>query len=159
VQICIIIHGKKIDKTMKKQIYNLMTVLVLGSFTVKAQSLRQTSTNVSNGGVNATAGFENKKVLKTVKTEDFNTYAAVNNLYQTNGVKFVNLNETEKEAFTAASNSMINKLSRSRKTRNQNAAKVVKGNKAIFEVIWMSQNIANNELVELPVSSENYTSL
>jgi hypothetical protein len=143
---------------MKKQIYNLIAVLVLGSFTVEGQSVRQTITNSSNGGVTV-QGFENKKVLKAVKGADFDTYTSVNNLYQTQGVTFFNLDNTQKEAFDKATTNLITKLSNSRKTRNQNAAKQVAANKAIFEVIWTSQNIANTEAVEVPESSENFTSL
>jgi hypothetical protein len=143
---------------MKKQIYNLIAVLVLGSFTVEGQSVRQTITNSSNGGVSV-VGFENKKVLKTVKGADFDTYTSVSNLYQTQGVTFFNLSDSQKEAFNKATSNMIAKLSSSRKTRNQNAAKQVAANKAIFEIIWTSQNIANTEAVVVPESSENYTSL
>ena len=143
---------------MKKQIYNLIAVLVLGSFTVNAQSLRQTNTNSSNGGITV-QGFENKKVLKTIKGADFDTYTSVNNLYLTEGVTFFNLNKAQKEAFKVATTNMIVKLGSSRKTRNQNAAKQVAATKAIFEIIWSNQNIANTEAIEVPESSENYTSL
>jgi hypothetical protein len=143
---------------MKKQIYSLIAVLVLGSFTVKAQSLRQTNTNSSNGGVTV-AGFENKKVLKAIKGTDFNTYTTVTNLYQTEGVTFFNLSDSQKESFNTATKNMIAKLSNSRKTRNQNAAKHVAANKAIFEVIWTSQHIANTDAIEVPESTESYTSL
>ncbi len=143
---------------MKKQIYNLIAVLVLGSFTVNAQSLRQTSTTRSNDGIKV-EGFENKKVLKKVKGADFDTYTSVNNLYQTEGVAFFNLNNSQKEAFKSASTNMITKLANSRKTRNRNAAKQIAANKAIFEVIWTSQSTSTNEVIEVPESTESYTSL
>ncbi len=143
---------------MKKQIYSLIAVLVLGSFTVNAQSLKQTNTTRSNDGIKV-EGFENKKVVKAVQKVDLDTYTTVNNLYQTEGVAFFNLSSSQKEAFKVASTNMITKLANSRKARNKNAAKQIAANKAIFEIIWTSQNVSNVELVEVPESTESYTSL
>jgi hypothetical protein len=161
------IHKNKIDKIMTNYLKTIFLGLVLGTMTVNAQGVMAhgLAPKTSSAEITTTdfSKFVNKKAKKIARknTAEIVQYNKVVDLFNTSTVAFFNLNESDKVEFINASNNLSNKLANMSKSEAKTWAKTIAINKAIFEFIWASKNIAanDNEIIEIPVTSESLTSL
>lgn len=151
---------------MNKQIKSFLIAVLLGTFSVNAQTAKANEINTSVLSASTTSNFAkyiSKKGKKLNKKNEVavGQYQKVLNMYHEAPVAFYNLSDAQKQSFITSSELLVAKLNNTRGTEAKVWAKNISVNKSVYEFIWKSQSKIdlNINSVNIPIVDNSITRL